>query len=354
MSISPVKVDFSLLASKDYCIELQDSFERAFGLHGFGAMIVTNIPNFKHIQQTVLYSMYKLSKEPQEVLDKLRQPNKDSLYEVGWHTKKMNAAFGKSSNRFVSFFSRYPGDTVVFPQDPEFEKESCNIWPSTIENFQEYILKLNECLVLPILGLLKYLDKYLAGNIKNYQKDKFVKSFSNAYSNANRLITYTPLDEFELQEEDRYNWDNWHTDFGLFATALHPIYLTKEGEIFNLGATCLYIRDRYGNEHELNFAEDEFAITTSDAMFIESAGYIPATPHTVKVKKEMPRNLYRCQAVSFFEPNLDYKMDIPTKESFREIIERDPMKYDHRGVDDFKQGMIYKEFIDELLQFLYK
>ena len=95
-------------------------------------------------------------------------------------------------------------------------------------------------------------------------------------------------------------------------------------------------------------------ITAGDAMFIESAGYIPATPHTVKISPEIPRNIYRAQSVSFFEPQMNYRMDIPTGESFRQIIERDPSKYDHRGIDEFQDGCYFKEFIDDLLGFLYK
>ena len=47
-------------------------------------------------------------------------------------------------------------------------------------------------------------------------------------------------------------------------------------------------------------------------------------------------------------------MDIPTNESYDKIIERDPTKYNHRAVEQFKNGCLYKEFIDELLEFLYK
>lgn len=350
----PVRVDFQEVASEKYYKHVERLVGDAFGLDGFGAIIITNIPNFKQIRHKVLKNMYTLSQEPQEILNGLRQPNKESLYEVGWHTKKMNSAFGKSSNRFVSFFSRYPKETVQFPLDKKFEEENINIWPDTVKNFKDDLLQLNQNLMPPVLGLLKYIDGYLSKKIINYKKNKLVSSFSKNYSNSNRLIAYTPLEEFTLNEEDKYNWDNWHTDFGLLAAATHPIYLTKNGEIYNLKDSCLALKDRNGNEHELEFSEDEFLVTTSDAMFIESAGYIPATPHTVKIKKCLPKNIYRCQSVSFFEPHLDYIMDIPTNESYDKIIERDPTKYNHRAVEQFKNGCLYKEFIDELLEFLYK
>lgn len=354
MNQSPIRIDYQDLVNIEHSDEVQDLFELGLGLKGFGAIIVTKIPNFEDIRRKVLCNMYKLTHEPQNVLDTLVQPNPSSLYEVGWHVKKMNSAFGKSSNRFVSFFSRYPIETVVFPDSPDFEAENLNIWPTTVPDFKKDLTALNEKLVPPLVGLLKYIDKYLEKNITNYPKNKFVRSFSSNYSNANRLISYLPLEQFSLNKEDAHNWDNWHTDFGLLATATYPLYFDRNGDIYDLAESCFSLRDRLGHEHKMSFYPDEFIITSSDAMFIESAGYLPATPHTVKIKKGMPRDIYRCQSVSFFEPHLNYVMDIPSQESFQQIIDRDPTKYDHRGIDHFTPGCLYKTFIDELLEFLYK
>ena len=351
---TPVRIDFNDLTCDDYNEDLQETIEQAFSLNGFGAIIITNIPDFKETRKKVLENIYQLSKEPQQVLDALCQSNTDSLYEVGWHIKKMNAAFGKSSNKFVSFFSRYPQESVIFPLDPQFEKENINMWPVTVPQYKQDLSNLNKLLVPPLLGLLKYFDKYLSRNISDYPQNKFVESFTNHYTCHNRVIVYSPLDECGSGEDDKYNWDNWHTDFGLMATATHPMYLTKEGDIYDLDKTAFYLRDRHGREHEAVFSEDEFMITAGDAMFIESAGYIPATPHTVKIVSGMPDNVCRAQSVSFFEPYLNYKMNIPSQESFRQIINRDPCKYDHRGIDSFKDGCYYKAFLDDLLEFLYK
>nr|VFK66352.1 MAG: hypothetical protein BECKUNK1418G_GA0071005_10893 [Candidatus Kentron sp. UNK]VFK71986.1 MAG: hypothetical protein BECKUNK1418H_GA0071006_10903 [Candidatus Kentron sp. UNK] len=215
-------------------------------------------------------------------------------------------------------------------------------------------MKLNRLLTPPLLGLLKYFDQYLLQKIDRDKQGKFVDSFLENYGCHHRLIAYTPLDECETNTEDAYNWDNWHTDFGLMGTVTHPIYLTKQGEVHALDSTAYILKDRHGKEHPGVFSEDEFMITTGDAMFIESAGYIPATPHTVKLSAGMPRDLHRIQSVCFFEPHLNYRMNIPTGESFEEIIERDPCKYEHRGMDNFKDGCYYKEFLDELMGFLYK
>nr|VFK13996.1 MAG: hypothetical protein BECKLFY1418C_GA0070996_100524 [Candidatus Kentron sp. LFY] len=354
MKPKPVRIDFNTLISTENEVDSSDIIENAFGLDGFGGIIVTNVPNFRKIREKALSNIYNLSQEPKEVLAAITKSDLSTLHEVGWHERKMNSAFGKSSKKFVSFFSRYPVETVIFPQDPCFEKENENIWPMTIPRFKEDLIKLNMLLTPALLGLLRHFDKHLSGKIDNYKQDKFTDSFFDHYGHQNRLIAYSPLDEFESDIEDQYNWDNWHTDFGLMGTVTHPIYFTKQGEIYELDSTAYSLKDRHGQEHEGVFSEDEFMITAGDAMFIESAGYIPATPHTVEISPEIPRNIYRTQSVSFFEPQMNYRMDIPTGESFEEIIERDPSKYDHRGIDEFKDGCYYKEFIDDLLEFLYK
>nr|VFK29064.1 MAG: hypothetical protein BECKMB1821I_GA0114274_100816 [Candidatus Kentron sp. MB]VFK74657.1 MAG: hypothetical protein BECKMB1821H_GA0114242_100816 [Candidatus Kentron sp. MB] len=351
---APVRVDFNRLISTEMSDDVYESVEKAFGLDGFGGVIITNAPDFRKTREKVLKNMYALSKEPREVLEAITKTDASGLHETGWSERKMNSPFGKSSNKFVSFYSRYPNETVVFPEDPEFEKGNENVWPVTIPEFREDLMNLNRLLSSPLLGLLKYFDRYLSGKIDADKQGKFVNSFLNHYSCHHRLIGYSPLDEFGKDTEDQYLWDNWHTDFGLMGTVVHPIYLTRQGEKQDLNTTGYVLKDRHGREHPGVFSEDEFMITAGDAMFIESAGYIPATPHTVRISKGMPRDLYRIQSVCFFDPNMSYRMNIPTGESFQEIIQRDPSGYDHRVMDDFKEGCYYKEFIDGLLEFLYK
>nr|VFK38063.1 MAG: hypothetical protein BECKTC1821D_GA0114238_100343 [Candidatus Kentron sp. TC] len=351
---APVRIDFDSLVSTDIKDNLYESVEKAFGLDGFGGVIITNAPGFRETREKVLRNMYRLSREPREVLEAIAKTDASGLHETGWSERKMNSPFGKSSNKFVSFYSRYPNETVVFPEDPEFEKGNENVWPVTIPEFRQDLMDLNKLLASPLLGLLKYFDRYLSGRIDGDKQGKFVGSFLNHHSCHHRLIAYTPLDEFDTDTEDQYLWDNWHTDFGLMGTVTHPIYLTRQGEMRQLDETAYVLKDRRGREHRGVFSEDEFMITAGDAMFIESAGYIPATPHTVRISEGMPKDLYRIQSVCFFDPHMNYRMNIPTGESFGEIIERDPSGYDHRVMDDFQGGCYYKEFLDGLLRFLYK
>lgn len=166
------------------------------------------------------------------------------------------------------------------------------------------------------------------------------------------MIVYNPLDQFEF--DDQYNWDNWHTDFGLLATVVHPIYFNKQGKPYSTDCTCFVLRDRLGNEHKGFFHENEFMVTAGDAMVIESSGYIPATPHTVRIEPGMPTSIYRVQSVSFFEPYLNYQMRTPTQENFSTIIERNPFNHDYSALNNFQEGCYYKTFLDDLLEFLYQ
>nr|VFK66351.1 MAG: hypothetical protein BECKUNK1418G_GA0071005_10892 [Candidatus Kentron sp. UNK]VFK71985.1 MAG: hypothetical protein BECKUNK1418H_GA0071006_10902 [Candidatus Kentron sp. UNK] len=129
---APVRIDFNSLISTDIKADVSESIEKAFGLDGFGGAIITNIPDFKETRKKVLKNMYRLSREPKEVLEALSKQGASCSHETGWCEKKMNSPFGKSSNKFVSFYSRYPHETVVFPEDPQFEKDHENIWPDTI------------------------------------------------------------------------------------------------------------------------------------------------------------------------------------------------------------------------------
>nr|VFK66354.1 MAG: hypothetical protein BECKUNK1418G_GA0071005_10895 [Candidatus Kentron sp. UNK]VFK71988.1 MAG: hypothetical protein BECKUNK1418H_GA0071006_10905 [Candidatus Kentron sp. UNK] len=351
---TPVRIDFDSLISTDIRADISESVEKAFGLDGFGGAIITNIPGFKETREKVLKNMYRLSKEPKEFLRSLSKTDVSGLHEVGWTDKEMKAPFGKITNKPVAFYSRYPQETVVFPQDPGFEKVMENIWPEAIPQFKEDLFKLNSLLTPPFLGLLKYLDRYLSGKVDDDKRGKFVDSFFDHYGCSSRLIVYKPLDEFQTNAEDEYNWENWHVDHCLMTAVTHPIYLTRQGERYELDSTALLLKDRRGQEHEGVFSEDEFILTTGNPMFVESAGYIPATPHTVKLSRGMPKDIYRIQSAYFFEPDMNYRMNIPTGESFEEILARDPTRHSHRESDFFEEGCYYKEFLDEIGKFIYK
>nr|VFJ52508.1 MAG: hypothetical protein BECKFM1743C_GA0114222_101098 [Candidatus Kentron sp. FM]VFJ58361.1 MAG: hypothetical protein BECKFM1743A_GA0114220_102134 [Candidatus Kentron sp. FM]VFK09419.1 MAG: hypothetical protein BECKFM1743B_GA0114221_101048 [Candidatus Kentron sp. FM] len=356
MEPAPVRIDFNDLVAGEIKEDVYKGVATAFGFDGLGGIIVTNVPNFKETKEKVQRNMYKLTQEPKEVLQAIAKTDASGAHEIGWSEQKVGAPFGKSTNKLVTFNRAFrsgnPHKTAIF-QDPRFGKEGKSVWPTTIPRFKEDLTDLNKLFIPPVLGLLKYFDKYLSHTIGGKEQRKFVDCFLNYYACDHRLLTYFPLDEFETDAEDRDIWENWHIDHGLMTTLSHPIYFTKQGEMYEMDNTALALKDRHGREHQAVFSQDEFMIIMASAMFIESAGYIPGTPHTVRISGEMPMDLYRVQAVSFFEPDWNHRMTIPTGESFEEIVERDPCKYEYRDTNFYRDGCYFKEFHDEIAKSVY-
>ncbi|MCB9743340.1 MAG: hypothetical protein H6740_12125 [Alphaproteobacteria bacterium] len=230
--------------------------------------------------------MLRLSELPPSALEEICSEDMTGPAGVGWSIEKMNSPFGKSSQKFVSFFSRYPDEQVTFSPDPALERASRNLWPSAVPSLQSDLNALHAQMVPAVLGLLPHLD--------------------------------------------------------------------RAGRVRELDCTAYALRDRRGQEHQVVFSEDEFIITSGDALVIESAGYVPATPHTVRIPSELPKDVRRLQSVSFIDPLFEHRMHIPTGESFAEIIARDPGRYAHRAVDTFEDGCYFRDFYEELLRFLYK
>nr|VFK25455.1 MAG: hypothetical protein BECKMB1821G_GA0114241_101357 [Candidatus Kentron sp. MB]VFK29067.1 MAG: hypothetical protein BECKMB1821I_GA0114274_100818 [Candidatus Kentron sp. MB]VFK74659.1 MAG: hypothetical protein BECKMB1821H_GA0114242_100818 [Candidatus Kentron sp. MB] len=356
MAPATIRIDFNDLISGEIKEDVYEGVEKAFGFDGLGAIIVTNAPDFRETKEKVQRNMYRLSQEPKELLQAITKTDASGAHEIGWSERKAHSPFGKSTNKLVTFNRAFrsgnPHKTAIF-QDPRFGKEGESVWPATIPRFKQDLSELHSLFISPVLGLLKYFDKYLSHKIRDDKQRKFVDSFLNHYACDHRLLMYFPLDGFETGAEDRYIWENWHIDHGLMTTLSHPIYFTRQGEMCDLDNTALALKDRYGREHQAVFSQDEFMIITASAMFIESAGYIPGTPHTVKISEGMPMDLYRIQAVSFFEPDWNHRMTIPTGESFQEIVERDPCKYEYRDTEFYRDGCYFKEFHEEIAKSVY-
>nr|VFJ92944.1 MAG: hypothetical protein BECKLFY1418A_GA0070994_102723 [Candidatus Kentron sp. LFY] len=348
---TPERIDFNRLISTETKEDLYESVEKAFGLDGLGGIVVTNIPGFKEAKEKVQRNTYRLSKEPKEVLQSITKKDASGLHEIGWSETGTNSPFGKSSTRFVTFNQAFhsgsPCEPIVF-EDPRLGGEREAVWPATIPQFKEDLIKLNTLFMPAFLGFLKYFDKHLLHNVDKGKQGKFVDSFFEHHSFDNRLLVYSPLDELGPNAEDKDIWEHWHLDQCLITTIAHPIYFTKQGEIVELDNTALAIKDRHGREHQVVFSQDEFIAISGCSMFIESAGYIPGTPHVVRISEEIPNDLYRVQSVLFLEPDFNYRMNIPTGESLEEIIERDPCRYEYRETDFFRQDCYYKEFLDEV------
>lgn len=344
-TITPVQFDYNDLMDKN--INLKKKVEEAYGLNGYGAAVIKNIPNFKEMRTRVLENMFKLSKEPDSVLEKIRK--RDVVDPIGWNEDEFSSPDGKASKKFKSFLARYPNETIIYPKDPKLVQDSTNVWPSTIKNFREDFVNINNFISSALFGLIRQFDNYLVDKIG--PKFSLEKDLTNNYVNANRMIVYEPLDNFNI---DVANWDHWHTDFGILTSVTHPLYFDKLGKPVELPYSSFWIKNRYGEEFECKYDKNDLLVQIADSAFILTGGFVPTTPHSVKANINCPRDLYRVNLVTFFENNYNYKMKIPTNETFKEIIEKDPLKYYYRHVDSFKNGIDYKEFTDLSLKYLLK
>lgn len=341
--ITPLKFDYKDLI--DDKKNLKDMINEAYGLNGYGAAVIKNIPNFKEMRTRVLNNMFRLYKEPDYVKEKLSK--KDVNDPIGWNEDEFYSPDGKKSKKFSSFFARYPNETIIYPKNPKLVEDSTNIWPTTINNFNEDFLSINKYISNALLGLLKQFDNYLVDKIgSNYS---LYKDLNNNYVNTNRMIVYEPLEKFNI---DVQNWDHWHTDFGILTSVTHPLYFDKNNNPVELPYSSFWVKNRYGKEFECKYDSDELLVQIADSAFVLTAGFIPTTPHSVKANNNCPKDLYRVNLVTFFETNYNYEMKIPTNETFKEIIEKDPLKYYYRHIDSFKNGIDYKEFTDLSLKYL--
>ncbi len=346
--LKPVKIDFKDLVSSTNLI---DKIYQAFGINGLGICIIKNVPDFLTYRRKVLTNGYKIIHEPKEVIDSISKPEFD--YPIGFDNQVFITKGDKVNNMFKSFTARSLRETLVYPKNPEMEKNHTNLWPTTIPNFKEDFIFLGKLINRCQSNLLRHLCQYITylnPTFKNKLHEDF-KDESNQDSYG-RLIAYSPPEDYiHEKEEDKYIWDDWHTDYNLLTGLTHPLYFTKEGKEYSCGHSSLNIKDRSGKEHLLKFEPDELAIQAEDTMFILSGGVILPTPHAVRVNPSMPLNLFRINLATFFQPNYNYVMNIPGGKEYKDIIEKDPTKLQFRNAD-FENGMDYATYFENSLDYL--
>ncbi len=334
-----IQFDYSELADKK--VDLSSKIKEAYGHNGLGASIINNVPNFEELRETQMINTLKLSQEPKEIIDKLRTQTFDS---IGWDERKLYSLEGQVGGEYGSFYARYPRETVVYPEDPQLEQDSKNVWPDTIPNFRENFNKLNRQICNSLVNLMYHTDKYFNKEIPGYDFN-MSNGIGENYVNTSRTIIYKPLPR---KDSDQF-WENWHTDFGLFTSVAMPIYFSKNLERLELKNSSFHFKDRQGNIHEANFDTNQMLVSSQGVAFILSAGLFSPLPHYVKAT-EVPCDIYRLQHVSFFEPQYNYKLKIPTGETFKELVEKDPLKFSYSSLKNFKQGTSYKEFCESMLK----
>jgi len=81
-------------------------------------------------------------------------------------------------------------------------------------------------------------------------------------------------------------------------------------------------------------------------LFIFSGGSIISTPHAVKVRYDIPKDLFRLNFITFFGPSFVTKIKPPGNMSFEELIKKDTLGMSN-VVTKLREGMNFKDFITE-------
>jgi len=348
-STKPIKIDFQNLTSQSY--DLSSDIEKAFGLNGLGFAVITNIPSYPEYRKKVLASGYKLTHEPEEVIKSISKPEIHNA--IGFDDIPFITKGDKVNKMFCSFTARNLRNSLIYPSHPEMERDHSNVWPNSLPKFKENFLHLGKLINSCQANLLRHMSNYITQCDSSFN-NKLANDFKDEIKqdSYSRLITYFPPDKYIHEREgDKYVWDDWHTDYSLLTALTHPLYFTKEGEVYPSGHSSLNIKDRQGNPHEVVYEENELAIQASDALFILSGGRLLATPHSVRISKKMPLNLFRINLAVFFQPNYNYIMNIPGGEEFKDIIKKDPMKFEFENAP-FKNGMDYGKYFEDSLDYL--
>ncbi len=321
---------------------MKNEIKNAFGNKGTGYVLIKGIPKFDELRQKVLKSGFNLAHQPKELLNSITKPEID--YSIGWDVSTFITEHDQKHSMFNSFTARCLRESLVYPKNKNLEKSHANVWPN-IKNFKEDYTEFGKLIAKCQLELLRHIDGY-SNDFININVYKDLKDDHDAY---NRLIIYNPIDNFPNKSAD--TWDGWHTDYSALTALVHPMYFEKNGDRFDCKYTCLNVINRNGEKITTQFDENDLLIQASDTIFILTGGEIAPTPHAVKLPKEMPKDKFRIQFATFFQPNYNYVMNIPNNMDYDDIIKKDPLGLPYKTCH-FKNNWEFADFYENSLNYL--
>jgi len=321
-----------------------EHIEEAFGRDKLGLIVIKNIPGYIEKREKLLKQGFLLANLREEVLKKYER--KEANYHIGW-SKARAYTDGDIEELTGHFYARIKTDHLIIPSEPETEKLFTNIWPQELPSFKEDFLSLGEVIFESQNLLMKHIDSYISHKAKHiYPNKSFENTFSRISMKENdligRLIVNFPANQAKTKEFN--NWIGWHRDFGCITGLNRAMYFKPSGEPYKGVKSGLLIRNKDNIIIDLSFEEDEIALQAGDASFMLSGGIITATPHSVKITNDIPRDVFRVTYVNFLEPAYEFTMKLPFELSPEELFKKDPFKM----MDVFTQwdpGCKYKDFI---------
>ncbi len=313
--MSLIKVSYSQLLNEDITLQIMN----AFGDDGLGAILITDIPEFKQMKMKLLKLSKKFGELPKATQSKYESP--ETFYAFGWSRGKEKMRNGKPDFAKGSFYNNPIYDEPT--QDKEMIKKypsnySPNIWPSLdVPTMESHFKFVGGFMHKVGLKVLKSCDKYLSTIIEDYPENNLHNIIKNSNTYKARLLHYYEQDEEVNQKED--GACGWHLDHGGLTILTKAVYLDSNyNEVEEEKDAGLYVKDRHGNTHHGVIPENALLCQVGEMLQVLSGGYLQATPHCVKSSKM--KGVTRETFPVFIDYNVEQDITLP-KWSRKDAIE---------------------------------
>ena len=264
-------------------VNLNDKIRNAFSENGFGAIIITEIPDFKFHKMKLLKLSKQFGELPEAIQQKYERP--ETLYSFGWSRGKEKLKNGIPDIAKGSF---YANPIIDIPTtDKELIKKyptsySRNIWPTEhIPTFESHFKYVGKIMTDIGLKVIEHCDNYLDTEIDNYPQNYIKDLMLKCNTYKGRLLHY-----YEQPKEENKKQDSacgWHLDHGGLTVLTKALYLDQYyQEVEQPDNSGLYIKDRNNNIHHVKTPDNSLICQIGETLQILSGGYLKATPHCVR------------------------------------------------------------------------
>lgn len=124
----------------------------------------------------------------------------------------------------------------------------------------------------------------------------------------------------EVLDAELSSWCGWHNDHGSLTGLTTAMYFNEDGEEIPCptDGAGLYIRARDGNVYHVAPREDWMAFQIGETAQIHSAGFLQATPHSVRAS-QVP-GVSRATYAVFMEPEWNEPMSVPANADVEGVL----------------------------------
>lgn len=289
---------------------LNDKIRNGLSDTGLGAILITDIPDFKIMKKKLLKLSKKFGELPESIKNKYERP--ETLYSFGWSKGKEKLKNGIPDLSKGSF---YANPNIDIPTNNiELIKKyptnySKNIWPTEhIPQFESHFKFVGSFMTRVGLKVIELCDNYLETLIDNYPDNYLKKLMLKSNTYKGRLLHYYEQDIKNNIKQD--SSCGWHLDHGGLTVLTKALYLDKNykevKEPLNSG---LYIKDRNGNIHNVKIPDNSLLCQIGESLQILSGGYLKATPHCVR--SPSINNITRETFPLFMDFHVNQNMELP-------------------------------------------